>query len=87
MTNKYQHHIDRGYRVTSRAWGMIARVDRPDWKEYMASKHPSGRAWVKSLGDTAADHYRRVYSKDRLEIKYAAKYIPNSSFDPIGYVP
>src|ERR1039458_9705438 len=63
-----------GYRIVSRKYGMISRLDRDDWKEYMAEKHApwdieEGRKWVRALGDLhAADHYRRVYSKDTLEI-------------------
>lgn len=76
----------QGYRITSRKYGMISRIDRDDWKEYMAEKHApwdieEGRKWVRVLGDLhAADHYRRVYSKDTLEIgsKALKLKIPNS---------
>jgi len=77
-----------GYCVTSRKFGLISRIDREDWKEYMASKHVSGNgmAWVKCLGEIGAeDHYRRCYSKDTLEIGSRARKLPKSHETVTGF--
>ena len=60
-----------GYRSISNKYRMVARLDRPDWKKHMARQHApwsfeEGMRWATGLGDGAADHYRRVYSKDVL---------------------
>lgn len=82
-----EDYVNAGYRVVSRKYGMISRIDRDDWQEYMAEKHapwdPQGQGmrWIKALGPHhAADHYRRCYSKDTLEIgsKALRLKIPNS---------
>lgn len=65
----------QGYRFVSRKWGMVSRIDRPDWKEHMAISHSpwsleEGLEWVALIGEEGAeDHYRRVYSKDTIEIE------------------
>lgn len=60
-----------GYCVVSNKYMRVARIDRKGWKEHMAMKYSpwdfqEGMDWVNSLRN-AADHYRRVYSKDTLE--------------------
>lgn len=83
----------QGYRRTSNRHGMLARVDRPDWKAYMALRHSpwdpegEGRRWVEALGNGAADHYRRVYSGDVITVprKIAGK-VPSSCWDAVGFV-
>lgn len=91
MTN-YQEIINAGYRVVSRKHRLVARVDRKDWREYMAQKHSpwsleQGRNWVQCLGDSAPDFYRRVHSKDQLTVSAEMlKKIPNSSWDIVEYV-
>ena len=83
--SKSQYEVD-GYRIISRKYGIISRIDRNDWREYMAKKYApwdieEGLKWVRTLGDRgAADHYRRIYSKDTLEIgrKALKLKIPNS---------
>lgn len=84
----------RGYCIVSRRFGCISRIDRPDWKEYMAKMHKpwsveEGLEWVECLGDIGAeDHYRRVYSKDEVELgSYSkAKKYPKSHETLTGYV-
>jgi hypothetical protein len=79
-------YANEGYRIVSRKYGIIARIDRPDWKEFLAEEHApwdieEGRDWVAALGDRrAADYYRRVYSKDTIELgrEAVALKIPNS---------
>lgn len=77
-----------GYRRISRKYGIVSRIDRPDWREVLAAYHPYGMAWVNgmSIGE-AADHYRRRRSNDKLEIGDVALLVPKSNFDPVGYVP
>lgn len=58
----------KGYCVISRSSCLAARIDRPDWKQVMADSHVNGMDWVRALGNRAADHYRRVQSKDRVVI-------------------
>ena len=79
-------YIGAGYRVTSKRHRMVSRIDRDDWQEYMAEQHApwdieEGRKWVRTLGGrAAADHYRRVYSKDELTVSLKLiKLIPNSN--------
>lgn len=85
--------IRYGYRVISRKFGILARIDRSDWKEVMAKEHApwnirGGRSWVQALGNDAYDHYRRCCSKDRIEVPLnIARKIPNSNHDTTGYVP
>jgi hypothetical protein len=65
--------IASGYRAGSNRYRIVSRIDREDWKEHMARKHApwsfeEGMRWVIGLGDErAADHYRRVYTKDKIE--------------------
>lgn len=77
-----------GYRRVSNKHRIIARVDRPDWQDYMASTHPLGMEWVNCLGKGAPDHYRRCHSDDWLEGVPPAVFrlIPASGWDDTGYV-
>jgi len=79
--------IASGYCRTSNKYGLVSRLDRPDWKEYMAAQHAprnpegAGMDWVKLLGPSAAaDQYRRCYSQDTLELGRSAglKFPPSS---------
>lgn len=87
--------IAQGYRRVSRKFGMLSRIDRPDWMEYMAAQHSpwnpeEGMAWAKLLLKTghAEDQYRRVYSKDQIEISpRLALQVPCSSSSLTGYLP
>jgi len=77
--------IAAGYCVTSRKHCEVSRVDRPDWREYMAKQHApwcrkEGMAWVDAMGVGAEDHYRRVYSRDSRQIDDVAL----RSFPPSG---
>lgn len=61
-----------GYRAISNKYRVVARLDRPDWREQMAAQHApwsfdEGMRWANGLGDGAANHYRHCYSKDKLE--------------------
>jgi len=84
--------VARGYRRTSNAYGLISRIDRPDWVEYMAEK--MGRApadfYNRATGKVDGmwcDHYRAVYSMDThiVDLKRIHR-IPTSGFDPVGFI-
>lgn len=77
-------YTEQGYRTISRTNGIIARVDREDWLEYMRDT----LGYVLNYDDNYADYYRRKYSKDRLEVsEYMARLIPNSTNDTTGFIP
>lgn len=86
--------LAQGYAITSRAYGIASRLDRPDWRERMAKEHApwdwqgEGMSWVHALGDSgAANHYRRVYSTDKIEDRSLVGQLPNSSGGPREYRP
>ena len=69
--------MSRGYRRTSNAFGMVSRIDRADWKEYM----------VENNFPVNADFYRRICSKDTLTIgKSKARRVKASGHDTTGFV-
>ena len=78
-----------GYCITSRrAPTWATRIDRKDWREYMASQHARGMEWVKGLGKDAADHYRRCFSKDTIVVHSGwVKLLPNSGQGPTEFLP
>jgi hypothetical protein len=83
--------LSKGYCRVSIKYGMAARIDRPDWKEHMARQHSpwsekEGMEWVAALGRSAEDQYRRVYSKDVIELGNGrAKFLPTSHGTTTGY--
>lgn len=62
--------IDAGYRRISNRGKIVSRIDRDDWRQFMAQQHSRSkethRDWVISLGQRAEDHYLRCYSSDQL---------------------
>lgn len=87
-------YVARGYRRVSNKYGTVARVDRPDWLEVLAESMGRCvadfyiRGKVNELGHGWADHYRRCYSKDTIDLPPAiAKLVPGSGSDPVGYAP
>ncbi len=87
---KAKELIQLGYRRVSNSYGIVARIDRPDWKAFMAAEHPGGMSWVESLSQqpgSAEDHYRRCYSKDTLELgRSNGRMVPSSDWDATGYI-
>lgn len=89
--------IARGYRKISNNHQMVARIDRPDWREHMASCHSpwsfaEGMKWVQCLDNSnpgsAEDYYRRCHSQDRKTISAQVfRHIPSSGHDSVGYIP
>jgi hypothetical protein len=84
----------RGYRRVSNKYGIVARVDRADWLQFMAQK--MGRSVADffkvdepdTLSSGWSDHYRRVYSQDKIELEPAelGRLIAASDHDPIGFI-
>ena len=66
-----------GYRVISRAYCMVARIDRPDWREHCATKgYPVNESW-----------YRRCVTNDKTTIKPSQiKAVGPSDNDKIGFI-
>lgn len=66
-----------GYCIISRKFHLASRIDRIDWKEYMAKQHSpwsleDGLAWTRHFSDVElADHYRRVVSNDTITVPWA----------------
>jgi hypothetical protein len=80
--------IARGYRKVSNAYGLVARIDREDWKSFLAEK--LGLHAAELLEDPAhwAALYRSTYSEDVRTVSFETmKRIPTSDHDPVGYVP
>lgn len=81
----------KGYRRVSKRFGILARIDREDWREFMAQKHapwdPAGEGMGWASSDGMEDFYRRVHSKDTRTVSSAiARLVPTSTHDPIGFV-
>lgn len=77
---------EMGYCVISRSGLLAARIDRTDWKQVMADSHAGEMDWVRALGSRAADHYRRVYSKDKIVIPVSwLTRMVNSGDGPTAY--
>ena len=88
MTTVVTQLIARGYRRTSRRHGMISRIDRPDWLEFLAKELRADIAQLKKApAGQWEDHYRRCYSKDVITVPHTvALSVPGSSGDAAGYV-
>jgi hypothetical protein len=72
---------DLGYRVVSRRYGMVSRLDRDDW--VLTETHFHGCP----SGDNE-DWYRRCRSKDKKTVRESvARYIPTSCHAQVGYIP
>lgn len=84
--------IAAGYRRVSNSYCHLARLDRPDWREYMAYQQapwdPAGEGmdWVRRRG--MADHYRRCYSPSVIALADEAIYrmFPASGWSEDEYV-
>lgn len=73
-----------GYRRISNKFGMVARIDRPDWLDVMLKAHPN---WKSSEVSMIADYYRRCVTKDVLTVPLeVSRFIPSSNHDSTGYI-
>lgn len=87
---------DLGFRRVSNRFGIISRINRPDWKEHMAIKHApwnheQGHSWVNSLlkSNLAQDHYRRCCEDGTLWLelgKHRSSGFKPSGWDPVEFV-
>lgn len=94
-----EYLIQRGYRCVSRAHGVVARIDRIDWLQHLSKELMVSESSLyvgSDIDPRACDHYRRVYSKDRvclsdlreacLEALYDIRAYPSSMDDPAGFI-
>lgn len=85
-----------GYCRISNQYLTVARIDRPDWVEFLADqlmRAPadfivvSGPEKGKVSGGWC-DYYRRTYSHDLVVLEYSEfKKVPTSCGNPTGYIP
>ena len=83
--------IEMGYRRVSNKYGTVSRVDRPDWIHFLALELNIPIEILSDIynkrSNNYANHYRRVFSKDRVTLDpVLAKQIPSSDWDQVGYV-
>lgn len=85
--NQIPKLIREGYRRTSRAHGLVSRIDRPDWLDVIrCSFSPTSRPLDPNC--CWESYYRRVLSKDTIELpRRQALLVPASDWDFIGYIP
>lgn len=86
--NSDKELIAAGYRRTSNKYGLISRIDRPDWRDVIiATTHQTVETMRKATPGMWEDHYRRCHSKDQIELgAWRGKKIPTSNWDPVGFV-
>ena len=78
--------VKQGYRRISRKFGGISRIDRPDWFDWMNKNFFYGEL-VYDEKPCWEDYYRRVHSKDKLELGTSMGLkIPVSCWDYTGYI-
>lgn len=86
-----QKLIQQGYCRTSNRHGLVSRIDRAEWKERLTKERTPARVdeGVRRMGGLAAaeDQYRRIYSRDTLEVGNAVSQFPASNGTVTGYRP
>jgi hypothetical protein len=65
--------MNKGYRRTSNAYCMVARIDREDWLDVLARERHCSRADFynvdgSGVSDQHRDYYVRCHSKDKLTV-------------------
>ena len=97
QTNSLSHDdlpnlIAAGYRRVSSRHGRVARIDRPDWQKVIMRMLRLDEADFESIRTSHQpgfyeDHYRRVFSRDTLELgRELGSRIPPSSWDATGFL-
>lgn len=83
----------RGYRRISNKYGLLSRIDRPDWKHEVAKRFcpynfKQGLKRVESYDvSSMEDFYRRNCSEDKIEVMHEiARLVPNSSNEETGFI-
>jgi len=80
--------IAMGYRRTSNKYGIVARIDREDWRDVVVQHtHQTLKTIATATPGMWEDFYRRVHSRDTLELGRRGRQLPSSSWAPVGYVP
>ena len=81
-----QQLLRQGYRRTSCKYGIVARVDREDWMTLMSHVLRGPLSEIMGNQQMWEDHYRRCFSRDKLELGAAlgAKF-PSSADSLTGY--
>lgn len=93
MPTEEERLTARGYRRTSRSYGMVSRIDRSDWidvlAEHLLRTTDEMRKMIRGQPGQWEDFYRRVLSKDTVNLNppQRALNVPPSRSDPVGYVP
>ena len=88
-----QSLIDCGYRRTSRKYGILARIDRPDWKEWFAENTHLTAAEVDRKAECdpyggIQSHYACLGSRDHIKVKLSiSERVPSSGQGRVDYVP
>lgn len=72
--------IEEGYCRTSRAGGIVARIDRPDWVDFCMDQ-----GLTHLTPGQMEDQYRRVYTQDRFQVGRVAFQFPSSSSTITGF--
>lgn len=85
MPRTIEELVSAGYRRTSNKYGLVSRIDRPDWVEVLADHLGRSPAELYVRG-CWADYYRRVLSNDTLELgPVEGRKVPTSNWDTTGY--
>jgi len=91
IADKVEQLIASGYRRLSYRLGTVARIDRPDWQQvlatYLGCQVRAIEQIRKARPGELEDYYRRVLSKDcvRLSADEVVR-VPTSSFSDTGFV-
>ena len=86
-----QRLIAMGYRRTSSKYGMVSRIDRPDWLQVLAAhlRRSTGTLLMTDGNPDPSwcDFYRRVLSRDTLTLgQERGRRFPTSHGSSCGYV-
>ncbi len=78
----------RGYRVISRRYRIVARIDRPDWIDVLRDQLKNPRLKENDQGMCWEDHFRRCCSEDKIILPrdVSIEEIPNSGWNYCGFV-
>lgn len=86
--NTNEELIAAGFRKTSHKYGLVSRIDRPDWIDVIiVNTHQDAKSIRNAQPGRWEDHYRRCHSRDSIELGNArGRRMPSSSWDAVGYV-
>jgi hypothetical protein len=82
---KWQSLVNLGYRKTSNKYGLVSRLDRPDWAAHL-EKETNRAVDADEIYGQWEDYWRRCRSKDTLEFgAELPRNFPSSSGARTGY--